>query len=838
MAEEIIDWVSETQRATNLTGKDKLMFGKDSTGQTLHLLLEDLYAYFGGSAGLVNRGNWVPGTYNPGDYVFAESSTDPGATSMYFLIGMVDYVSSVEPKDDLTHWAEFEAPAGPQGPKGDKGDKGDPFTYEDFTQPQLAALKGEKGDVGDTPDHQWTGTSLQFELPSGAWGDLVDLKGDTGAQGIQGEQGIQGIQGIQGEKGDKPAHQWSGTDLRFENPDGSWGDYVDLVGPQGEKGDMGEGLHFDASGPLSGRSAYDGEAPGFVYLADDEGEFYVRLDPTGWSVGQSISGGLQTLSQPNVGQIAISSGNTINLNTVNMSGNQTGIAGDKEWLGAHTFTNVLPISFDSPTGSESRLSFTTSGVNGWFIRRVANTENLQIGRYDTSGAYQGLALGINKSDGAVTIPNLSGTGNGIVGVNASGTLTRNNPSDLGFVPYTGATSGVDLGAQGFSIGGEFNRGENVFDQRFLYPGTSATHFRKLRDVAVLNRTNDNSTEGDIIITLPIRADTKWVAKIDLHSGAYNNLLISPLVLYISGYGTSNLYRFVFGQGNTDAIVEVKFGRIGDDSVLIIKRSGNQTFSYGKVVISEFYHSVLYDPALSVKENYKIEFIKEEDLVGFTLNGTVTNAQFVRDPYYLDYNNLTNTPTIPAAQVNSDWDATSGVAEILNKPTIGDGTLSLETGTGLQGSASFSANQSTPSTFTVGVDAGYKLPTTAEWNGKAVIGTAGGQVRSNADLDARYLQPYTVPAVLTANKTLSASDKNAYIRVTGTRTITMPAGLSATDYPVGSTTNVRVSAGATVTFAGASGVTLDHPDGVENISVEGRKVVSIVRVDTNAYDLIY
>ena len=34
-----------------------------------------------------------------------------------------------------------------------------------------------------------------------------------------------------------------------------------------------------------------------------------------------------------------------------------------------------------------------------------------------------------------------------------------------------------------------------------------------------------------------------------------------------------------------------------------------------------------------------------------------------------YNDLENKPTIPAAQVNSDWNATSGVAEILNKPTI-------------------------------------------------------------------------------------------------------------------------------------------------------------------------
>lgn len=34
-----------------------------------------------------------------------------------------------------------------------------------------------------------------------------------------------------------------------------------------------------------------------------------------------------------------------------------------------------------------------------------------------------------------------------------------------------------------------------------------------------------------------------------------------------------------------------------------------------------------------------------------------------------YNDLTNKPTIPAAQVNSDWNAVSGVAQILNKPTI-------------------------------------------------------------------------------------------------------------------------------------------------------------------------
>ncbi len=48
--------------------------------------------------------------------------------------------------------------------------RGDPFTYEDFTEEQLAGLKGDKG--------------------------------DTGAQGIPGEKGEKGDTGAKGDKGD------------------------------------------------------------------------------------------------------------------------------------------------------------------------------------------------------------------------------------------------------------------------------------------------------------------------------------------------------------------------------------------------------------------------------------------------------------------------------------------------------------------------------------------------------------------------------------------------------------------------------------------------------------
>ena len=69
--------------------------------------------------------------------------------------------------------------------------------------------------------------------------------------------------------------------------------------------------------------------------------------------------------------------------------------------------------------------------------------------------------------------------------------------------------------------------------------------------------------------------------------------------------------------------------------------------------------------------------------------------------------IKNKPTIPAAQVNADWDAVSGVSQILNKPTIptvNDGILTIQkNGTSV---GTFSANAATGAiiNITVPVDA--------------------------------------------------------------------------------------------------------------------------------------
>ena len=78
--------------------------------------------------------------------------------------------------------------------------------------------------------------------------------------------------------------------------------------------------------------------------------------------------------------------------------------------------------------------------------------------------------------------------------------------------------------------------------------------------------------------------------------------------------------------------------------------------------------------------------------GQILSSTGTSISWIT-PFDGSYNSLTNRPTIPAAQINSDWNASSGVAVILNKPSVpplpsvttaaasGGGTLAYNSGNG-------------------------------------------------------------------------------------------------------------------------------------------------------------
>ena len=99
---------------------------------------------------------------------------------------------SEEQKETLRGPQGVQGERGIQGEQGIRGEQGEPFTYEDFTPEQLAALKGEKGEAGATitsvnrtsgngaagTTDTYTatmsdGTTFEFTVYNGANGDMA-----------------------------------------------------------------------------------------------------------------------------------------------------------------------------------------------------------------------------------------------------------------------------------------------------------------------------------------------------------------------------------------------------------------------------------------------------------------------------------------------------------------------------------------------------------------------------------------------------------------------------------------------------------------------------------------
>ena len=130
----------------------------------------------------------------------------------------------------------------------------------------------------------------------------------------------------------------------------------------------------------------------------------------------------------------------------------------------------------------------------------------------------------------------------------------------------------------------------------------------------------------------------------------------------------------------------------------------------------------------------------------------------------DYNDLDNKPTIPTAtsdltndsgfitigdvpsQVNSDWNATSGVAEILNKPTLTNGTVTAVTATAPMSSTG-GATPNLSMSSANGTTNGYLL--SSDWlifNGKfnTPAGTTLQYVRGDGSLATFPTIPTSLP----------------------------------------------------------------------------------------------
>lgn len=192
---------------------------------------------------------------------------------------------------------------GAQGPKGDtgaqgatgaKGEKGDPFTYADFTEAQLEALRGPQGLKGDTGPQGPKGETGDTGAtgPQGPKGDTGATgpqgpKGDTGATGPQGPKGDTGDTGPQGPKGDTgdTGPQGPKGDTGATGPQGPKGD-TGATGPQGEKGETGSGFkvldYYSTQAALE--AAVTGPNPGDAYGVGtaEPYDIYIYSPTKGW----------------------------------------------------------------------------------------------------------------------------------------------------------------------------------------------------------------------------------------------------------------------------------------------------------------------------------------------------------------------------------------------------------------------------------------------------------------------------------------------------------------------------------------------------------------------------
>lgn len=129
-------------------------------------------------------------------------------------------VNIISIRDGFVYIGEYNTQVrirGEKGEQGERGEKGDAFTYEDFTEEQLLALKGPTGAQGAMG-------------PTGAKGDVGPI-GPTGLQGAVGPTGSAGADGKIGPTGPTGSAGTRG-DVGPTGPTGA-------VGPTGSDGKLG-----------------------------------------------------------------------------------------------------------------------------------------------------------------------------------------------------------------------------------------------------------------------------------------------------------------------------------------------------------------------------------------------------------------------------------------------------------------------------------------------------------------------------------------------------------------------------------------------------------------------
>lgn len=120
-------------------------------------------------------------------------------------------------RDENGKWTSIPAIQGQKGdpgvglpgPAGEQGPKGEPFTYDDFTEEQLAALRGATGPAGNDGVSPVANVT---SISTGAVITITDAKGTTTATVRNGTNGVDGAPGLNGTTPVKGTDYWTAAD--------------------------------------------------------------------------------------------------------------------------------------------------------------------------------------------------------------------------------------------------------------------------------------------------------------------------------------------------------------------------------------------------------------------------------------------------------------------------------------------------------------------------------------------------------------------------------------------------------------------------------------------------
>lgn len=145
-------------------------------------------------------------------------------------------------------------------------------------------IPGKPGKNGDTPSTKKILELIESVIPDP----------------IPGPPGKPGKPGKDGKRGKTPNHEWNGTLIRFQKPDGTWGEFVNLQGPPGQNA---AGAGFGGSGKtgalerVRGANAFEMQGVSQIYFGNNLtverlGDNGIRVD------GQAGGGSSLSVEEP------------------------------------------------------------------------------------------------------------------------------------------------------------------------------------------------------------------------------------------------------------------------------------------------------------------------------------------------------------------------------------------------------------------------------------------------------------------------------------------------------------------------------------------------------------